>query len=66
MKFRRLKVLPIQFFPVASSVIFLPVYAKCNFVSVLKFLADFVVLLCQLELLSAYFPVTRVVFLSFM
>ena len=37
MKFCRLKVLPIQFFPVALSVIFLLVYAKCNFASVLRF-----------------------------
>ena len=33
--FCRLKVLLIQFFPVALLVIFLLVYAKCNFASVL-------------------------------
>ena len=32
-----LKVLLIQFFPVALSVILLLVYARCNFASVLKF-----------------------------
>ena len=35
-KFCRLKVLLIQLFPVALSVIFLLVYAKCNFASVRK------------------------------
>ena len=35
-KFCRLKVLLIQFFPVALSVIFLLVYAKWNFASVLR------------------------------
>ena len=36
-KFCRLKVLLIWFFPVALSVIFLLVYAKCNFASVFIF-----------------------------
>ena len=36
--FSILKVLLIQFFPVAFSVIFLLVYAKCNFASVSKLL----------------------------
>ena len=35
-KIGMLKVLLIQFFPVALSVIFLLVYAKCNFASVFK------------------------------
>ena len=37
-EFCRLKDILIQFFPVALSVIFLLVYAKCNFASVLMFL----------------------------
>ena len=44
-KFCRLKVLLIQFFPVALSVIFLLVYSKCNFTSVLKivlFICNFI------------------------
>ena len=36
-KFCRLKVILIQFFPVALSVLFLLVYAKCNFASVYLF-----------------------------